>query len=313
MNQKLSFFWNKYNIGWILIFSVILLLGVWAIQFFFFLSKKDDYWVSFNASLLEDIIFFTSIGILLLIIQISMSNPENKEFRSRVRSIANNPKVKNEGKDYLEEQIKDIVAYTEKNHTYVEIKNKNDNLVEVYSEIEAEIVNMCKDIPFTVKSGYSVKPDKQLKGNYGYIKYAGIKDTLNPSNDKIFIDKSVEILYSDKIHRKDNEEVKISNGGSAISGLKYSVYEELDTDKNDDNNWHYTYVKRFTNNFSLKMINRTDVAIKIDYKIERNTKTFLDECENTEMLPKNMKDTHELLKNETLYPGDKVLFYISSS
>lgn len=300
--------------------AFVILVLVWVIHFYFIMPDQGSYGLSFSSSLIEDIIFFSVFGITILLLQ--RIEPEENIFVRRVMSIANNKDVDDEAKQFLMTDIKKALAYTKRNDNIVTISEKSNDIIEVYVDTSATIINMCNDEPFPVKSGYSVTPGEKFGNYYGYIAFAGIEDDINPDNleerKEILVPGPIRHLEENRTYSDKTNYFKISSDSSATSILRYAFYCKLNSDEKIVDNWNWSTVKRFTKEFNLSIKNATNKELNVRVYIARANSDGLDinnvlkHCESLK-LPENGNKPVEIVNKIPLNPRDKVLYHVYSS
>ena len=305
----------------IVTFSVLII--TWGIHYLIWAKDGSDYHRSFSASLAEDIYFFIVLGIVIFIIQLALqTRPEDNVFVSRVNSTANNKQVSREAKEFLIKNIRKTLAYANDSELKITIEeiDKNRRLLEILSENSSNIVNMCSDEDFDVKSGYKVVPDKEHKGNYGYISYASIKE--NNPNSKLkedLVAGNIQILDKCKTYEKEAKNFRIPSDSSATFTLNFIYYNNLNLDKDLPESWNYMRVRKFNRALKVTMVNNCDFNVIAHFLVKRadqknlDFKTLIEQSEKKVLNKKSENNVTDIITNLELEPEDSFLYYFCTN
>lgn len=275
----------------------------------------SGFYVSWLASLSEDILFFGIIGFLALVISTKL--PQDEEFNTRVDSITNGKKVGARAKKFLSQKIKELLVYNDKANVKIIIKSIDieKNIIEIYSDYSNVITNMCKDVDFPLTAGAYVFPTTNNNGDYGYVSYLGIYEEGNPANAKTFYEGDIKRIDKDGID--EDTPFNISANSAAIWKFCYSIWQTINGDRKNENDWYFILTNGFTENFELTLINRTNFNFFYDIKyIDRNSQTFETKILTERIIKGTNEDGKEnketLLSDIMLYRADKIeiFFYI---
>ncbi|MBC7774860.1 MAG: hypothetical protein H7246_05420 [Phycisphaerae bacterium] len=297
----------------------ILFVAFWIILYFYRIQLTTSidnnigagFFLSYFASLSEDIIFFGIIGFVALVLSTKL--PEDEEFSIRIRSLANSDNVGLSAKNYLESQIKKILAYHSETIIKVVIKDYDSktNSIKVYTEITNTIMNMCKDISYPlIETEALVEPDSSVNGNYGYISYLGVYDEREVSNRTILIDGDIHEL--DQNTFRQEIPFVISENSTANWRLCFCIWQKLGADRKVDQNWYFSQVERYTESLVVELHNEldSDNLIVYDYSYLDRGKS---PCEriSEKGLQIAGKDKKKLVNNFQFYPMDRFEIYFS--
>lgn len=291
---------------WLLLFISKGFTGPW-----FEANFGAGFLISYLASLLEDIIFFGTIGIFGL--ALSTKLPEDEDINVRVKSLANNKNVGDGAKKYLIEHISKILAYNSTAEVSLILKeyDKESKTIMLYTEIKNEVINMCKDVKYSsVDTVFMVEPNVCFKGNYGYISYLGVNDIKSEESKKIVDGEILELKNANPYLKP--VEFNISEDSSAIWRMCFATYGKLDTGKENLANWYFIKVEKFTENFNIKVSNTTDTPIVCDiFYINRN-EINTNKKINQENILINPNSEKILNSNIVFYPLDAYYIYFHS-
>ena len=230
-------------------------------------GQNDSYVISFLASLLEDLIFFGFVGFLVFWSTIKKNSDE--PFKVRVKALANNEKVnKLRIESSLEDVIAEALAYCQYVNLLIEIKDycEKNNCILLSIKIDARIVNMCKDIDYSLRTAYFVEPGEKVNGTYGSIQAMGIYNANDVEDKQVFYENdNYELLEPDIVRKTFN--FAIAKNGEAISKTGYTIWVKADKNFSDVDNWYFFQLTRFADEFNLTFRNHTNSNILFKYRV----------------------------------------------
>lgn len=273
----------------------------------------ESYALSFLASFLEDLVLFGFLGIVIYKLN---SRPFHKEnFATRVESLANNESISDKARDFLFENVKEILAYIEMTELTIHLSEINtsgdcDKLF-IYVTIESRIVNMCSDIDYEVDTLPHVFPGEEVDGNYGVVNYLGIKNESFPFKEHAVIkDKYHNMTNRDKVG-EPIEDFKIPRGESGLAKSSFGVWMKYNEFLENPNDWFFLFVQRFTEEVKVEIINETGTDLKYDIRIyDKKEDTRIDESKG--IVIKN-NDSAEFLRKDIFEPKDRLEICFNSS
>jgi len=300
--EKFNNIWKRFRYI-IVAYVIVIILAILSLSFQTQLKKyfKEDFLTSFNASIVEDLIFFGVIGIIGVYITIKPYNEE--DFNVRVKSLANNGVLKDDAIEYLKTEVKKLVAYTERSDITLTLKeiDETQKLVFIHTSIENKIKNMCKDIDFIFSdSTFYVKPNKSVRDDYGYVSFAGIQDETNLNNKVIYVENDVYRFKSNNEFYKPIKDFGIGKGSSALWKLAFGIWNEVKSKKQTEEiMWYGVKMNRYTARTNLTIINETP------HEINAEVKYFPDEPERIEDIQIGGQGaTRNILNNLSFYKND---------
>src|SRR5205085_877605 len=121
----------------------------------------------------------------------------------------------------------------------------------------------------------------------------------DPGNKINIVEGDIIELETKNDFRK-NIEFKISENSSAKWKMCYATWGKLNADKAGNSNWLFNQVEKYTENYSIKILNLTNKEIKIDTRVFSHKSNSMKDfstgqtifmnkeaviCTNREMLP----------------------------
>lgn len=260
---------NRYKliiIAYIICCVLAILININPIRRWFIDLWNEDYFFSFHASLVEDLLFFGIIGSIAMFI--TSKNPEDDIFESRIKSLANNPGVSEDAREQLKDELRNSLAYCKESKTHIKISNylDSDDTIEVFCNQTSQIFNMCKDIDFIFDEGFEVEPYLPRNGDYGYISNMSVTDDNNSDIKWVIVEDDILRLDSNKKNVWYVEDFKIPKNSSATRKLCFSSYGPLGTNEDNLDDWLELSNHKFTSNAQLSIENNSDIPILCSLK-----------------------------------------------
>lgn len=132
---------------------------------------QDSFFISFRASLLEDLIFFSFIGIIIYIT--AFRTTEDDDVQTRIASIMNAELSSTSSKVYFNEKLMEALTYY--NDLKITITISETNIDKEYIKIDVlyggTIVNMSKDLPIDILLKLYATSDKYINDRSGEVRF----------------------------------------------------------------------------------------------------------------------------------------------
>jgi hypothetical protein len=284
--NRIKQIWNRFKYV-IITYIFVVVITIFSISSQKILSSyfENSFLTSFNASLLEDLIFFGFLGIVGIYVTTKPFREES--FDVRVASLANNVDD-DDAIDFLRKEVQKLLAYTEVSNIRLHIKeiDKENNLIYLFTSIENKILNMCEDVNFIFfDTNFYVEPNKSMNDDYGYISYMGIQDNQDNKNKKVFFENDIYRFDNRKSIKRSIQDFKITKGASALWKLCFGTYGEIENGKEID--WYTINMDKFTRKANLNIVNETDYKLKVEVQFQYVEKDKL------------QKEVIQLAENET--------------
>lgn len=303
-------------------FMVFLYFLVLAIYFgtLYIHAERDpaNFWLSFSASMLEDMIMFIflTLGVTFISIKLSNINPEDYEYDRRIRALLNSSKVKGDDKAfaYVHETISELLTYNRKMYYKVSVLDyfPSENAYAITTERTHIITNMCKDRNFEKRaSPIVVVPDVAINQSFGILNCIKKLDANDLQKEKETILDKAHLCEGENLFQFDSSLQKDTEEAFLIS---YSMFAKVYDLSDVENAWHYSEAIRYTADveFSLvnKMRNNQSFKFNLRNKVKHNDAIIPLEKE-LELKP---GETHVYKKriDKGLLPGDRLEFYFYS-
>tara|TARA_Y100000588_G_C14232046_1_gene915692 strand:- start:362 stop:1243 length:882 start_codon:yes stop_codon:yes gene_type:complete len=269
----------------------------------------SNFYSSFTASFIEDVIFFGVIGLSVFIY--SVKRPENDPFESRIKFLANSQNLDGSAIKYLSDQARATLAYSDVTQIriYLRSYNPETSSITVSCSIESSIRNMCKDVEFDMTdTKLKIDAGVIVHGNYGLISHASIADENDPDHRSILVHDKIYYLENKKY--EDEFKYTIRPNGKAIRSICFQIYYRINGDRKDEESWFYINAERFTQNFNVEVVNEMGEELNFwldyDFPDPLNKKKI----EKKEQL---LQQTQKICDSVTLNKNDAVKLYIYKS
>ncbi len=242
---------------------ILCLIFVFLCVFLYFINRyhnllitdygyNDSFLISFEASLLEDLLFFAFIGIVLLIDSYKLLEDEDLEIK--INAICNGDSCNTNVKSYFTEKIGLYLTHINDLNIKIAITdhNKQDKYVKIYMYYNGNIFNLSKDMDIsTIVNSYAVS-DTKVNNYYGEIKLLQISD----SSDNLLVDdfKSYYLQDNNEFQKQHTTTIK------ANDYIKHN-YNFWVWNKTNDN--FIIATERFISNLNIEIQN--DTNLKISY------------------------------------------------
>lgn len=307
--------WIKKRTGVVLICSFLVLISILFLINYFTSYQIDfsdkAFLLSFSASLIEDLIFFSLIGVVLYFS--SFKKLEDSEVNVRLNTVINSPNVSKGAQDYFQLKSKQMLAYYESFDVKLTIKeyDSTNSAYKLYMEVDAKIVNMCKDLIFQGYHANYIKSGIPVSGDFGEC----ILYLLNDDNDALEqhqLINGVPVKLGEKIFNKTIPLIIKSNGHATFKMTYYiwSKYEQTVS-------LFTTKVDRFVNSYSLTVINSLDKNL-FEIKADKITYDESSQVHNKESLIEKDSATvdvgrngFQLIQNQPFKPQESVEIFFS--
>lgn len=282
---------------------------------------NNDFFIAVLASLLEDIIFFGSIGFVVLLI--STRTLSEEDIVTRILALVNNAQVSETAKTYFEIYTKKTLAYNKKTDVVITLKeyrddlrDKNRNIVKaLYLQVSFNntITNMCKDIDYVLDTKAIVEPGHREEGiSPNQVTHFVIEDTKNKSHKAEIISRGKIVPIKDNDTRYYKQvSFNIPKGSSADWQLTYNIWSTIE-DSEARINWFYALVVRYTENFNIEIRNELsdhNIKYKFEYpirKVEKNEETSKTVSSHSSPVMTLYRGQSKTLKSKLqLYPQDR--------
>jgi hypothetical protein len=221
---------------------------------------KPDFIVSFRASLLEDIIFFSSVGVIMYIA--SFRSSEDDQIDTRIASIINAELASVSSKDYFKEKIGEILSYYDYLDVTLTISNYDEleHVVKIEAYFEGDIINMSRDLQLKTLIKAYARAGKIINNQAGEVKILQIID-------KVSAEKLIDISRSSKPISPDKEFalkeiIEISPNGKVNYQYGFWIWSELQSNNTVEfiNGFKFS-ADRFVNRLNINIKNITNIAI----------------------------------------------------
>ncbi len=313
----------RLNLRYILYaYGVIILIYLLHLGYIEYFQITDNYHKSFSASLMEDLIFFGLVGTIVFII--SQRDGSELPLKYRVANLANESKnIDDPAVEYLYENIKPLLGYNDKTNIDVVIEDVTDDnkLIKVFTSVESRIMNLCSRETFDlVNSSFSIYAPNKVGQDYGYISCAGVKNIVPAGFEKNNSECSPpNIAVADNGHNPPLkkaewnhpiEKFTIPKGGKAESKMGWAVWEKLNEDPSNIENWYYIELNRFTDEIHFdiqRSLDRPDINLVADIRINFKNSTNKLSLDDHLLITKTAK---KIPINVKLRPGDKIEFIL---
>jgi len=275
-------------------YSLLVVYGI-LVAIFYFSEKlggenpliSNDFILSFRASLLEDIIFFSFVGVVVYIS--SFRSSEDEKVDTRIASIINADITSVSSKEYFREKIGEILTYYDDLKVTITLSEykRNEGSIKIEAHFEGDILNMTKDLPLkTVIKAYA-NPGLVINNQAGEVKFLEIRDN-NASSKKIFDYSKSSKPIKPKNGFSLKEPVEISPNGKVGYQYSFWIWSVLQDTNDLAPEKGFTFsADRFVNTLVINVIN--DTGQNINTKIWREAEGSLGEKEYKEIY--NDEDT----------------------
>lgn len=216
-----------------------------------FIKDKSSLAISFSASLLEDIVFFSLIGIVIFII--TMKDGKDEDIYIRLDNVINGSnllKYKN-AKNYFHGQTKQALAFYSRYKTTINIDEQNSHMkaYKIYTVSSGVIVNMCADIPFEDHTNVRAYPGVNVNGQNGEVTFYQIKDRI--SGDIVGEKIGKPIALKPTVGYSHNAKLFISANGKADYDYAFWLWSKYDQREKMFN----LMIDRFASSYELEIQN----------------------------------------------------------
>jgi hypothetical protein len=266
----------------------------------------NNFFLSFSASLLEDLVFFFFIGIVLFII--TLKKMEDNEIDVRLDTVINSPNVTASAREYFRNETKSVLAFYERCDVLIKITqyDKKVGAYKLYLSFNAIINNMCKDIQFNVQTNAFVKPGVEVNNNWGELTIFNIKDIASGSNAGEPI--GIPVQLDEKGYNKTIP-LLISDSGKAEYQLGFGIWSKYDQVED----LFLTSVDRFTDSYNLTIENGLEDEISFKFSAKLESQDELYQPEVREFQPLTKLEPHsqfQLMKGNNLKPKEIVKIFL---
>lgn len=172
--------WIK-NHSFGIIITILILLSV----LFVFLTIKTDrvatligseFLISFRASLLEDLIFFSLIGLVLYFV--TFRSIDDEEVDRRIESLISAKNVTEDAQNHFKENFKSLLTYYKTLRVDVIVTDVNsDKYIKIESSFNGDIYNFSKDMNVETKVRAYAFSDSKEHDSSGQITLLEILDS----------------------------------------------------------------------------------------------------------------------------------------
>lgn len=299
---------------------VLLYFVILAIYFGTIYSHADrdpqNFWLSFSASMLEDMIMFIflTVGVTFISIKLSNINPEDYEYERRIKALLNSSRVMGDKKafGYVHETITELLTYNRKMYYKVNVLDyfPEENAFAITTERMHIITNMCKDRNFEKReSPIVVVPDVAIGRSYGMLNCIKRLDANDLRIEKETITNMVHlkngenIFYFDSSLQKDAEEAFL---------ISYSMFAKVYDLSDLINAWHYTEAIRYTADVEFSIVNklRNGQSIKFELRNKIKETGAIIPVASELVLPSGDANIYNKKMDASLLPGDRIEFYL---
>jgi hypothetical protein len=227
----------------------------------------DGFYIGILPALIENFIFFGTIGLIAQFV--SMKSPEDQNFERRVEAVANAAFINPRAKEYLITENRKLLAFNQTADIRLVIKEIDEahRAFKIYTEFNNTIVNMCKDIDYSLHD----TPAKAEAGLFvndigGEITHLSLSDE-NTRYRKTIIEGEIRTL------RKDDltfdfvmPDFTVTANSRAIWKFAFWLWGSMDEVRATSDNWYFLGVLRFTSDFRIRIKNETKYEIFFDYR-----------------------------------------------
>jgi hypothetical protein len=287
----------------------------------------NGFYSSLKASCLEDLIFFGIIGLATVIY--SARKPDEEYIYTRINYIANRHSISPDAKKFLEKHILEALSYNRQSKIMIRIRDFRQyestgtpeltkrisnftstsdnvaNMLKLHIEIDNVIVNMCKDVDFSLNNIIaSIQPSRIVEGEAGQVTLLSI--TNKQSNEQglpIVIGDPIKIVsmkgYSQTF------DYSIPKDSDVVWRFYWDIWVEIGNNKNVENDWFHLYVSRFTENLHIDIVNEIQdigMVLPIDYKFSNIYNTV--DCSNKQLsngIVENLCDKVKFLSKDRFW------------
>lgn len=281
---------------------------------------SPDFSTGFSSALAENLLFyFLGLPIAYFSILLSMADPKDSTFETRVKALTNSDNVfiDDELYGYLKDHFTTFLAFTKKNSITVEIRdyNKEKGAYYIYFKTNAIIANMCKDNDFVSTDARAIiSPDVEVKGEWGtVIRF----ETYSTSNLQ-----TISSPYTfHKIDRNFEGKINIDIPKNEEIGLvcEYILWSKIGTDRTINDLWYFFNTQRYTRIIDINIVNKlpSRLPVKFEARCFKNKIKAVDLQEEVSQRYIPLEGIAELQYNVVknvkykgdIYPGDQIEFF----
>lgn len=289
--------------------SVVILVGalyyIYKINGFVDAETKINFFLSFSASLLEDLVFFFLIGIIIFII--TLKRMEDNEIDVRLDTVINSPNVTASAREFFRSETKSVLAFYEKYDVLIKIMEYNEEVgaYKIYLSVYGIIDNMCEDVQFNVQTNAFVETGVKIDDSWGELTIFYIKDIISGKSAGEPI--GIPIQLKEKGYNKTTP-LLISKSGKAEYRLGFGVWSKY----NQKDDLFLTSVDRFVDSYNLIIENglEEEVSFEFSAKIEYQNELHLQETRVLQTLTKLDPHNHfQLMKGSNLKPEESIRIF----
>lgn len=303
----------------LMVFIYLLILA----SYFIFLhnkfpDQKENFYVSFSASVLEDLIMFIflTIGVTFISIKLSNINPEDYDYERRIRALMNSDNVKDDKRayNYLQSELSRLLTYNKVMNYEVSIIDHypTQNAYAIVTKRTHIITNMCKDKEFENKRApIIIEPDIKVGLTYGKLNYL-IK--LDPKNLNTQIETILHEGSPDtELNAGDNNfsipNIKIGKDSETAFVLSYTCFSGI-RENSLPEAWLYSEAIKYTSNVKFSIVNnlKSKKNIKIDFRT-KNREGAINNIVTNHVLLYGESNKYEHDLDYSLLPSERLEFY----
>lgn len=291
-----------------IILAYVVFFGIYYNQTTAFFDARggSDFGKSYASSLLEDIIFFGIIGLVTTIV--TAQRAEDRNFVSRVRSLANKSNISDEARDSITEKVRALLAYYNEIKIRLKIVDYNETIkaYKIVAHIDYNVSNMCNDIDYKyLNFPVIVYPDGNVNGDFGRVFLVSVNDPETRVKSREYVD-----VVLDSNPFKKTIQLVIGKDSDRDWELNFTIWSTTDEDLNNEQAWYFLEVDKYVENVDLVIENLlpSGKTLHFEQKIHRfnnNSSSEINNYQNSIEWGKSLP----LKKIPSLFEFDKIKFF----
>lgn len=315
--RTFHYIWDVFCRYRFMVLLYFIILAVYAGTLYSHAERDpNNFWLSFSASMLEDMIMFIflTVGVTFISIKLSNINPEDYEYERRIKALMNSSRVTGDKKafGYVHETITELLTYNRKMYYKVNVLDyfPDENAYAITTERMHIITNMCKDRNFEKReSPIVVVPDVAIGPSYGMLNCikrldaSDLRIEKETISDKVHLTEGENVFYFDSSLQKDAEEAFL---------ISYSMFAKVYDLSDLKNAWHYTEAIRYTADIEFSIVNklRNNQSIKFELRNKiKDSGAIIPIASGFELQPGDANIFRKKM-DTSLLPGDRIEFYL---